>query len=238
MSISDFINDPFGAAGKAMADLAPDGVRETVHDAQSTLHDMAESAASPTLPDASAMTQAFADGSHTTTFSDGSGADTHIRQYADEHGIAGPDDANHTLGELSRPDTHALGENTNHNPISVDVGPAQIEDPSPVSVDIGPAQIEPEHTAGDQAQYAGIDSASGTSDFGGMAAEGPATHAYDPGPYGGLGAEGPATPTYDPGPYGGLGAEGSADGSGSSGDFGGPGAAGPVGDPDPGFDIF
>jgi hypothetical protein len=122
--------------------------------------------------------------------------------------------------ERRMPETHTLGENTNPNPISVDIGPAQIEEPSPVVVDIGPAQIEPEQTVGEQAQNAGIDSSSGAADFGGMA------------------AEGPATPSYDPGPYGGLGAEGPADGSGQGGDFGGLGAAGPVGGSDEGYDIF
>jgi hypothetical protein len=281
MSIGDFINDPFGTAGKAMADLAPDGVRETVHDAQSTLHDMAESATNPTMPDAGAMTQTYADGhtettladgtfvekhaDHTdtmspdgarmTSFSDGSSSTTNpdgssvyiagsgphtdmfdsdnmgaagpagdssgsLGQYVSEHGIAPPDLGNYSLGEATMPETHTLGENTNPNPISVDIGPAQIEEPSPVVVDIGPAQIEPEQTVGEQAQNAGIDSSSGAADFGGMA------------------AEGPATPSYDPGPYGGLGAEGPADGSGQGGDFGGLGAAGPVGGSDEGYDIF
>jgi hypothetical protein len=32
MSISDFINDPFGSVAKAGLEAAPDGVRETLHD--------------------------------------------------------------------------------------------------------------------------------------------------------------------------------------------------------------
>jgi hypothetical protein len=73
MSIGDFINDPFGAAGKAMADLAPDSVRETVEEAKSTLNDMAQSV---TGPDANAMTQTFADGHTDTMFDDGSRSTT------------------------------------------------------------------------------------------------------------------------------------------------------------------
>jgi hypothetical protein len=77
MSISDFINDPFGAAGNAMADLAPDSVRETVHEAKETVQGVAESATNPSMPDAGAMTQAYADGHTETTLADGTFVEKH-----------------------------------------------------------------------------------------------------------------------------------------------------------------
>ena len=76
MSMSDFINDPFGAAGKAMADLAPDSVRETVHEAKDTFNDMAQSATSQ------------ADSATGGDFTD---PNFDLGTYANEHGIAGPD---------------------------------------------------------------------------------------------------------------------------------------------------
>jgi hypothetical protein len=79
MSISDFINDPFGEAARAVADLAPDSVRETVHEAKETLAGMAQSVADPTTPDANASGSDFTD------------PNFDLGTYVNEHGIAGPD---------------------------------------------------------------------------------------------------------------------------------------------------
>ncbi|MFG1933231.1 hypothetical protein ACGFK1_21685 [Mycobacterium sp. NPDC048908] len=339
MSIGDFINDPFGAAGKAMADLAPDSVRETVHEAKETLNDMAQSVVNPTMPDANSVRQTFpdghtdtmyddgsratefadgsssavfADGTRTTTFADGSTSTVNpdgsiietvashpdsgaagdftdpnfdLGSYASEHGVAGPDlksaagiilddkenwDTNGpteqpqpsmdspssgiihpdpfadgiaptageqaegygaggeygdgtsadvfndagTLGEVTGPETHSLGENSMQDDYQVDIGPAQIEDPNPIVVDIGPAQEEePDQTAGEQAQYAGADGYWGTSDYGGSAAEeaaGSGVSAYGPGAdpnysLNPVGEDGPAAPDYGPGATGEVG---------------------------------
>jgi hypothetical protein len=87
MSISDFINDPFGAAGKAMADLAPDSVRETVHEAKETVQGVAESATNPSIPEPGAMTQSYADGHTETTLADG----TFIEKHANHTDTIGAD---------------------------------------------------------------------------------------------------------------------------------------------------
>jgi hypothetical protein len=105
MSIGDFINDPFGAAGKAMADLAPDSVRETVHEAKETLNDMAQSIANPAAPDADAVRQTFPDGHVDTMYDDGSRS----TEFADGAGSA-------VMADGTRTTTFADGGSSTVNP--------------------------------------------------------------------------------------------------------------------------
>jgi hypothetical protein len=88
MSIGDFINDPFGTAGKAMADLAPDSVRETVHEAKSTLNEAAQSVTNPTMPDSSALRENFSQGETTMPESHALGENTNPGDISVEIGPA------------------------------------------------------------------------------------------------------------------------------------------------------
>jgi hypothetical protein len=195
MSVSDFINDPFGTVAKAGLDAAPDDVRET-------MHDVAQQVNNPTMPDGGALIENLgADPGGAGTL----GEVTAPESYSlGENTFGGFD----TADQIIHPDPYAPPEPPHYE---VEVGPAQIIDPEDGSV-------------GHQAQGVGADGPWGTSDYGGSAANDAsgagAEGVYDDGTEGpnwtadpNAGTEGPATPDYGPGATGQVpGAEGEVTG--------------------------
>jgi hypothetical protein len=183
MSVSDFINDPFGTVAKAGLDAAPDDVRETLHDVKQQVTD-------PTMPDGGALIENLgADPGGAGTL----GEVTAPESYSlGENTFGGID----TADQIIHPDPYAPPEPPHYD---VEVGPAQIIDPE-------------DGTAGEQAQYSGADGYWGTSDYGGSAAEeaaGSGVSAYGPDvdpnySVAPVGEDGPATPDYGPGATGEL----------------------------------
>ncbi len=187
MSVSDFINDPFGAVAKAGVDGMPDDVKETVHD-------VAQQITNPAMPDSGALTEDFGN-------ADGSFGDA---------GILGEVSAPemHTLGENTFGGIDVADQSIIH--------PDPYADPEPphYDVEVGPATIiDPEDgTAGEQAQYSGADGYIYTSDYGGSAAEeaaGSGVSAYGPDAdpnysLAPVGEDGPAAADYGPGATGEL----------------------------------